>query len=604
MNPPQCAQDLSDFWESLVQTLVGLHHLHQVIQDADCVGYRLVHQDIKLDNILLEFDPDSGQRLDGLYKFTPYIADLGNSHVARLNSQNTAPPAIDRRGNQLYCAPEATRDAGSTWAGTSYLTWKADIFSMGAVMSDVATWVVLGQEGRKLYHEQRLKETNSLPGFRESGYEGTFHNGAGPLDCVTATHELIRRSLPPWDKITNLVLDVIDSEMLTSRRRPAKNLHYMLMMKLQKGHEHQNAQEATPGLMPTAEASGSSSRLDPMVQTTPTPPVPGLIHSPDIAGSVPRFCMSPEISHDSGASSPMTPSSNPISPWFHTESLHGHSASMNGWDPSSSGHAPINKLTRPAFTPASASALGPPAEITKASSASESCTPRSRSTSDVRLSMDDCLEYVRARKDKMPVAPSTEAIIAQLKTNLGPRDHIFLIDDTPSMSEHSEQIVESFGALAYIAKGLDPNGLELVFASEPRNIHKKKRTKPLVEILKNHDYSAFPGGMETSLGIVTDDLIIPRLPSRVPVLGRLVGPHARLHPKPPVTVFVFTDGKWGSGVKVGNGLDAPISRLMEKIQSRGLNRTQVMIQFLRFGEDKDGLAHLRFLDGFGRDKGW
>lgn len=604
MNPPQCSQDLSDFWESMIQTLVGLHHLHQVMQDDDCVGYRLVHQDIKLDNILLEFDPDSGQRHDGLYKLTPYIADLGNSHVAHLNSQNTAPPAVDRRGNQLYCAPEATRDAGSTWAGTSYLTWEADIFSMGAVMSDIATWVVLGQEGRDLYHRQRLEETNSLPGFRESGYEGSFHNGAEALDCVRATHELIRRNLPPWDKITGRVLGVIEGQMLTPRRPSAKTLHYMLTTELQKAHmqEYPNAQETRPSSASATGTSDSNPKLDSTVRTTPTPPVPRLIHSPDVGGSAPRFCTSPEITHDSRASSPMTPSSDPMSPIFQIESAYESLApSTNGLDPSSFGLVPIPKPTRPASTPVFTPALRPPAEITRASSTSENCTRRSWSTTNAHISMADCLEYLQARKQKQPIAPSMEMFLRQLRTNLGRRDHIFLIDDTASMSEHSDHITNAFSVLGYIAKDLDPDDLELVFASMPHSVHKKRHTTPLVEILKSHEYSAFTGSIETSLGDVINKLIIPRLPNRVPGFGRLVGPW--LHTKP-VTLFVLTDGKWGQGVNLGNGLNVPISLLMEKIQSRGLNRTQVMIQFLRFGEDEDGLAHLQFLDAFGRDKGW
>lgn len=586
--PPTCARDVLEFWSSLVKIFIGLHHLHRVsIPNGNPARYmyQLVHQDIKLDNILLELlGHGDGQQHNSAYSFSPFIADLGNSHVGPIDSHNVALPAVDHRGNQLYCAPEATRDAGPTFAGTSYLTWEADIFSMGALLSDVATWVAFGQKGREEYHHQRVEETNSIPGFRDSGYEGAFHNGADPLNCVRATHGRIRSNLPPWDKITCRILDVIEDNMLTKNNRlEAKCLFFKLNYEIDKARKEQTAQQTGPAPNPMANGSGPASS----VPSTPTPPVPGLIYSPDSAESKFEFFASPELSQRSEACSPMTPS--PASSPFPTITQSISHVVIGG----SMIPVPSEKPTRPVST----SALRPPAEIIRGSSSTDDYIRRPRSTSDVRLSMADTQGYRRARKLRLPMDPSVEDAIARLETSLGRRDHIFLVDDTATMSEHSAQIVEAFQSLAYVAKGLDPDDLELIFASEAHIIYKKPNTRPLLKILESHKYRAIQGEMETSLGTVINKRIIPRLPNRI--FGKIVDFNCK-----PMTVFVFTDGKWGTGVKLGNGLDSPILTLMEKIKKRGLNRTQVMIQFLRFGDDEEGWAHLRHLDDFGKDKDW
>lgn len=593
--PPSCARDVLTFWSSLAKTLIGLHHLHRVsIQNGDPARYELVHQDIKLDNILLELHGHGygdRQQDDHAYSFSPFIADLGNSHVGHIDSHDVALPAVDRRGNPLYCAPEATRDAGSTWKGTSYLTWEADIFSMGAVLSDVATWVVFGQDGRQQYHQQRVEETNTVSGFRDSGYEGTFHDGAEPLNCVRATHDRIFNKLQPWDRITSRILSIIDGHMLTRNNRPrAKWLYYKLQNEIDKVRKEQLAWEPEPA--PVLIANG----LEPVpsVPSTPTPSTPRLIYSPGCDGSNLDFCASPHPIQGSEASSPMTPPAGSVPFPTITQKLHG--LAIDGSNPVQS-----EKL---ATRPVSTSVLCPPAELSRGLLNTDDGTRRSRSTSDLRLSMADTQDYRSQRKAGHPVRTSVEEAIATLQSDLGLRDYIFLIEDTATMREHSDQIVTTFHDMAYVAKRLDPNGLELIFASEPGIAYKRRHTTPLVEILKNHKYPAVPllslqGALETSLAIVINRRIIPRLPKRIPLWGHTMDFNYK-----PITMFVFTDGKWGAGVKRGNGLDSTIRNLMEEIRKRGLTRTRVMIQFLRFGDDEEGWAHLKYLDEFGKKEDW
>ena len=75
-----------------------------------------------------------------------------------------------------------------------------------------------------------------------------------------------------------------------------------------------------------------------------------------------------------------------------------------------------------------------------------------------------------------------------------------------------DAILSGFEALASIAKRLDSHGVELVFASEPQKVYKAKRGKRLSNIVSKYDYRGGGNVMKSSMGELTDKVIIPRLP--------------------------------------------------------------------------------------------
>lgn len=215
------------------------------------------------------------------------------------------------------------------------------------------------------------------------------------------------------------------------------------------------------------------------------------------------------------------------------------------------------------------------------------------------ISMQQAVDYRISKKSGRQIDPEVDRRIQILVNNLQKRDHLFLIDDTDSMKEHSVQIVECFQTLAYIAKSLTPTFLELSFVSKPLPIAKDRNTYPLIKKLELHfsKYVSVQGQIESSLSTLITERIIKHFPAAIPLIGQV------LRPKP-ITIFVFTDGKWGEGVQLGNGLDASISRLMRELRKCGLHRTHVMFQFLRFGNDERGREHLNYLHDFGGKEHW
>lgn len=254
---------------------------------------------------------------------------------------------------------------------------------------------------------------------------------------------------------------------------------------------------------------------------------------------------------------------------------------------------PIGQLTRAFTTPNQPSAPNHASQVAKD-------VLRSISDEGSILSMKDAADWRKAMKLEGQVNPKVTKVIEGLIEILQRRDLLFLIDDTGSMKEHSERIELAFQTLAYIAKRIDPDDLELSFVSNPLDIFKSRKTSVLLEELRQHlsKHVSVNGRIKSSLGDLINDKIMKRLPFSVPLFGQFPSWYK------PVTIFVFTDGKWGEGVQVGNGLTEPINNLMKEMKKRGLNRTHVMLQFLRFGSDDKGREHLNHLANFGKNEKW
>lgn len=590
-SPPRTAEEIIDFWDSLTKLTVGLHHLHQVVVRGErSEEYQLVHQDIKPDNILLDVHPESNP-----YQFSPIIADLGHSHTRHITDGTSEIPAVDRRGNQMYCAPESSHHAGFRRTGPNRIKSDADIFSAGAVLSDAASWVAKGEGGRQEYMRRRRHELDNTEGFINSGYETAFHNGFERLPCVDVMHCDIRSSVPSCDNITHRVLDIIEKHMmvLPNERLEAK----LLCGKFEQ--QVRNARSELLARQPGLEESQIEKEIDlsklhdalPEVETPPPSSTATNIWSP--TDSATRSTSTDGYSTDgySDSQDMLSPVGSPTTPT--EKALLGFPEALFSTGVASPIPTRPEQLRRPLTTP------NPPALARHISRVSEDAL-RSISETGIMLSMKDAANYRKAKKMNERVNSRVEKVIQNLIDNLEQRDHLFLIDDTESMKEHSLEIEESFQTLAYIAKSIDPDALELSFVSKPLAIIKNKHTSPLVNELRQHlrKHVSVKGRIESSLSTLVTEKIMKRLPYPMPFIG-----HVPTWSKP-ITIFVFTDGKWGDGIRVGNGLDTPILHLMRKMNNRGLNRTHVMFQFLRFGNDQEGIRHLAHLDSFGKKEKW
>lgn len=163
-----------------------------------------------------------------------------------------------------------------------------DIWSLGCVLSAVATWIVLGSSGIAHFRRVRQAAVSLLladPSNHNLCTGDYFHNGHDVLPEVTAWHDFLRYSLRRSDPLTGKILDLVDKFMLkggAEDRLSAANVHQKYTQYLR---EASSADLEPPGslwfhhrnLIALAEPEGSedenviSQRLKPTTRNRGSP---------------------------------------------------------------------------------------------------------------------------------------------------------------------------------------------------------------------------------------------------------------------------------------------------------------------------------------------
>lgn len=181
------------------------------------------------------------------------------------------------------------------------------------------------------------------------------------------------------------------------------------------------------------------------------------------------------------------------------------------------------------------------------------------------------------------------------------RDHIILIDNSTSMQKYKKEVIEAFINLAHILEKADEDGLDVICTSDWERKEHGRRAESLVAYVESN---FFKGGdscfIEKSLlSLITE--IIKDLPSNVAKQNRNFF-KSRLTRKVkgrPTSIYVLTNGVWNTSAAARDGVcgaDNPIRQLIRELQARNLHRSQVSLQFIRFGNDATGIKRLTSLD--------
>ncbi|VUC30682.1 unnamed protein product [Clonostachys rosea] len=188
----------------------------------------------------------------------------------------------------------------------------------------------------------------------------------------------------------------------------------------------------------------------------------------------------------------------------------------------------------------------------------------------------------------------------RVQAQLNGRDFIFVIDNSQTMQDYEDQVKAFVHCLAKLVKRLDPDGAEIMCTSDPMNRAKFKHATGHSNFVTENfsrgrrEHCNMELALENALDPIGDHLQDSTSKSSTwraslrSLPGRLVGR------RKPVTVIVFTDGVWGSST--GGGAEKPIQALIGKMRDRGISRSTVAIQFLRFGSNPAGKRRLEFLD--------
>lgn len=490
---PQTPTDIYDLWSSVSGVLRGLQKVHQVAESSLQSSRRgIIHQDIKLDNILVSKSDTS------LFNFEPKLVDFGHSSTATTEGDGRL-RGEDTGGNARNAPPENARHFGSLRSGRSTVTSDSDTWAMGCVLFDIAAWVAEGYSNISTFSMMRTEEQMQNSRFKGSEYVQSYHDGGRPLKSVQDYYNLILGQLQVnkhADQITPEILHVVKEHMLAIE----------------------------PG-----------GRLGPK----------------QVEAMIDRILdkYKPEPGEDIVKSAVSSPTSR-----SHT--------------------------------------------VQESSS-----TIQHRQ----RLTVDHCITYHKAVKAGGSVDVWVRSKIENLVKSLEGRDHIFLIDNSPSMGNYREDVSRVLEGLSYVAKQLDRNGLELAFISSPRKIERRTRVRDLLKSIDEQHYQHTRDVTEHRFGEFLEEAVVSKLRDSEAMTSRLRAslPRSLQSRKAPLTIFVFTDGCWGTVHDRGAaGIERPIKKLMDKMDRLGVDRTMVTIQFLRFGHDLIGKGFLEYLDEMGQDNGW
>ncbi len=162
------------------------------------------------------------------------------------------------------------------------------------------------------------------------------------------------------------------------------------------------------------------------------------------------------------------------------------------------------------------------------------------------------------------------------------------------MAQYREEMKNTFRTFASIARPMDPNRVELIFASQPHKVLKLNNglqytlagtPHRVEEAFDNCRFDQRTGLMENKLNAVATSIT------------------KNVEASCSTSLFVFTDGRWCTDSHCSCGLENVIQRLMKATKLHN-DRTRVMVQFIRFGDDLEGIRHLNHLDQFGKQDGW
>ncbi|RYP58856.1 hypothetical protein DL769_008769 [Monosporascus sp. CRB-8-3] len=566
--PPSTAEGIEQFWHSLFGVLNGLQSIHQWMEPDDDNPIRGIHEDIKPDNILL-FKGRSGSA----YDFTPKVADFGLfSHVRQSKASSSEAMGLDNHGNQRYSSPECSHNTARMSKGPNWITSKADIFSLGALFSDCAAWIAGGRELQAKYLKKRLSYHATKNTFQRNGYDGCFHDGIEPLPIIDEFHKEIRRFCQPFDSITPNVVGIVQSHMLLGKPVDRLNSQKLLVKFAQLLPSSKLSLDLTRPIPihweSTLPSSAVASTELPPQRAADADPADEDIEDVDVASSE----IAPDGANRTGPQLRISPCEVDLEPAVESgqfkDSGCGSSQASNIQVPHENGTVPVHRTTLK-----SCSALD----------------DRGRP-----LTLEELGQYRTAMKSGQDPDPLAQEVVDFILHNLAGRDQFFFVDDSTSMKDYAPVVNRAFLSLSWLTKKLDPDKLELSFASAPTAIFKAKKTKKLSKRVSEQEYHRDPTLMESSFGQLVDDVLIPRLPCRF--FGLNFNPFARR----PMSVYIFTDGNWGDEP----GVERPLRRLMKKMQNRDLDRSQVSLHFIRFGSLTNGQNNLRFLDEFGRDDNW
>ncbi|KAI0100931.1 hypothetical protein GGR51DRAFT_563811 [Nemania sp. FL0031] len=221
------------------------------------------------------------------------------------------------------------------------------------------------------------------------------------------------------------------------------------------------------------------------------------------------------------------------------------------------------------------------------------------------LRIPDVIELM-SRKKRHDVKLDGEGTVLDI---LRHRRQFFVIDNAESMANYWEDVVETARALSYIVKPITPRRVEIHTTIRPRT-QSRWKIKSLFKKADPLDIKRpCEGDGRCLIELALDTIVYPAVKETASAQLRTEMPSLRCAPWKRskvrgLDVYVLTDGVWdgvwGCDVTPGRekalGVENFIESAVRYLKSRNLSREFLSIHFIRFGEDRDGVRRLNWLD--------
>ncbi|KAJ9137164.1 hypothetical protein NKR23_g9434 [Pleurostoma richardsiae] len=423
-------------------------------------------------------------------------------------------------------------------------------------------------------------------------------------------HEMIRQDCLPGDSLTPKLLELVEESMLLEEpkdRKSARVLHEKFVKIL--GTFEQESGLSSSMLSPLPNEVDRSSTLNRSNEETLQPQSPGPAASKmgRFKDGLKRGVGQAAASIAALRNSPTTPELPPRRPVLAPIQGHGEPRSMSDPTPENAMNVPSPTISGPAF-PHRHSLVVPGLGIRSPSATSSVASFESHlvpSLDNLYLSLAEAREWKMGKKAyDLTKARDSNKIISSLQAELVRREHIFLVETSIKMKAHAARVLEAFDTLAYIAKK-DKNKVQLAFTSTlEEKIHGSTEISPLMKVLQECGYDQLGCFMEEKLTWLVDNILIERLVPETlpPSTSRRRPSDARPLQNHPISLIVFTDGRWGDDTDGAVGVQNAIQRLIDCVKQHNLPRTRIMIQFIQFGDDEIGKRHLKYLVDYAKSQ--
>ncbi|KAK7987293.1 hypothetical protein PG988_002281 [Apiospora saccharicola] len=398
-------------------------------------------------------------------------------------------------------APEASRLYQREQYTFEHTPLNSDIWSLGALFSDIIVWLAEGFSGIDCYEKTRKAETS--------------------------VHERALGLLAKIDDITPRMKELTKSFMLvpSSGKPDPKTLHRCFTLDIQRQLRQATAQD---NLWPAISRQRAASS-DP----------------PRLTSNLPRL---QTANLDREQDRPKTAI-----------------AANNG------GMAvPGSMLAVSLAAPVSNN----PSPVTPGARESENSTYRLP-----EITVEDTNAWL-ASKRRYPIQGMQEVL-----QDIKDRDQLFIVDDSKSMAQHKAHLYLTIKALLAFACQIDPDRGEIVFTSDLTKLIRDRLFRGGPEYLARKVLDRFDNGTSGSILTNMDSKLGDILLQLVPVIGMKK-----------TSVYVMTDAVWQPSSEPGGGVESTLRNLIGRLTQNRKDRDFVTLQFIRFGDDPEGLKRLKYLD--------